>query len=228
MGEIINNFANLLSNNLSIALIVSFAAGVISSFSPCVLSSIPLVVGYIGGYSGKDKKLAFKYSVFFCIGLVITFTTFGAMSAILGKLMTGTGSWWYIVLGIIMLFVGLQMLGVLEFKTNLCRMPSKRKGFLGAFFLGILGGALSSPCSTPVLIAILTFVAGKGNIVVGILMLLLYSIGHCTLILIAGTSIGFVEGLSKSKKTLVIGKVLKIVLAIFILLLGLYLLYIGI
>jgi Cytochrome c biogenesis protein len=83
-------------------------AGIVSSFSHCVLSTIPLVVGYVGGYAGKDKKLAFKYSLFFCIGLVITFTVFGALSAILGRLMTGTGKWWYIVLGIIMLIAGLQ------------------------------------------------------------------------------------------------------------------------
>ena len=228
MGESLNHFANLLSNNVALALIVALIAGIISSFSPCVLSSIPLIIGYVGGYSGKDKKLAFKYSLFFCIGLIITFTALGAASAVLGKLMTGTGGWWYIVLGIVMLIVGLQLLGVIEWKNHSCRIPNKRKGILGAFFLGILGGIFSSPCSTPVLIAILSFVAGKGSILTGILMLILYSIGHCVLILIAGTSIGFVEGLSKSNKTLVFGKILKIVLAFIVILLGFYLIYTGI
>ena len=228
MNEFVNNFGGVLSNNIWLALIMSFVAGIISSFSPCVLSTIPLVVGYVGGYAGKDKKLAFKYSIIFCVGIVITFTAFGAISAMLGKLMTGTGKWWYIVLGAIMLIVALQLLGVIEFKNNSCKMPNKRVGLWGAFFLGILGGVLSSPCSTPILVAILAFVAGEGNIIVGILMLLLYSIGHCTLILIAGTSVGFVESIGNSKKTLFFGKILKIILAIIVMFLGLYLIYIGI
>ena len=228
MNELLNNFGGMLSNNIWLALTISFIAGIISSFSPCVLSTIPLVVGYVGGYAGKDKKLAFKYSLIFCVGIVITFTTFGAISAVLGKLMTGTGKWWYIVLGVIMLIVALQLLGVIEFKNNSCKIPNERVGLVGAFFLGILGGVLSSPCSTPVLVAILAFVAGEGNIVVGVLMLLLYSIGHCTLILIAGTSVGFVESISNSKKTLAIGKILKIILAIIVMFLGLYLIYTGI
>jgi cytochrome c-type biogenesis protein len=228
MNEFLNNFGGLLSNNIWLALIMSFVAGIISSFSPCVLSTIPLVVGYVGGYAGKDKKLAFKYSFIFCVGIVITFTTLGAFSAILGKLMTGTGKWWYIVLGVIMLTVALQLLGVIEFRNNSCRMPNKRVGLMGAFFLGILGGVLSSPCSTPVLVAILAFVAGEGNIILGILMLFLYSIGHCTLILIAGTSVGFVESISSSKKTLFWGKILKNILAAIVMFLGLYLIYIGI
>lgn len=228
MNVFLNNFSNLLLNNIWLALIVSFVAGIISSFSPCVLSTIPLVVGYVGGYAQKDKKLAFKYSFLFCIGLVFTFTTFGALSAVLGKLMTGTGTWWYLFLGVIMLLVGLQLLGVIEFRNNFCRMPNKRSGLFGAFFLGILGGLLSSPCSTPILVAILAFVAGKGNILLGIFMLFLYAVGHCFLILIAGTSIGFVENLNNSSKTLYLGKVFKSIFAVFILLLGLYLIYIGI
>lgn len=228
MIEFLNNFGSILSNNIWLALIMSFVAGIISSFSPCVLSTIPLVIGYVGGYANKDKKLAFKYSLIFCVGLVITFTTFGTLSAILGKLMTGTGKWWYIVLGIVMLVVALQLLGVIGIGNNFCKVPNKKTGLIGAFFLGILGGVLSSPCSTPVLIAILAFVAGKGNIVLGILMLLLYSIGHCTLILIAGTSVGFVESISNSNRTLFAGKVLKVILAAIVIILGLYLIYIGI
>lgn len=228
MDGILNSFTSIISNNIYLALFMSLVAGIISSFSPCVLSTIPLVVGYVGGYAQKDKKLAFKYSLLFCIGLVITFTTFGALSAILGKLITGTGKWWYIFLGVIIIVVGLQLLGVIEFGNNFCRMPNKRVGLLGAFFLGILGGVLSSPCSTPVLVVILAVVAGNGSVISGILMLLLYSIGHCTLILIAGTSVGFVESISSSRKTVLIGKVLKITLAIVAILIGLYLIYIGI
>jgi len=227
MGNLMHNFSAFLSNNIWLAVITAFAAGIVSSFSPCVLSTIPLIVGYVGGYARKDQKLAYKYSFIFCLGIVITFTSLGIASALLGKLFTGAGRWWYIVLGGIMLLVGLQLIGVIEIGKNSCRMPNRRKGLAGAFFLGILGGVLSSPCSTPILAAILAFVASKGNILLGIIMLFVYSIGHCILIFIAGTSVGLVEEISSSSKTLLFGKILKIVLAIIIFIAGFYLLYIG-
>lgn len=227
MEGLIHQFSTFLSNNVWLALITAFLAGVASSFSPCVLSTIPLIVGYVGGYAKKDKKLASKYSLIFCLGIIATFTLLGVASALLGRLFTGAGRWWYIILGAIMLIVGLQLIGVIEFRNNSCRMPNKRKGMAGAFFLGILGGVLSSPCSTPILAAILAFVASKGNVPLGVMMLFLYSIGHCVLIFLAGTSVGLVESISNSKKTLFIGKVLKIFLAVIIILAGFYLLYLG-
>lgn len=227
MNNLIHNFSTFLSNNVWLAVITAFLAGIVSSFSPCVLSTIPLIIGYVGGYARKDKKLAYKYSLIFCLGIIVTFTLLGIASALLGRLFTGAGSWWYVILGAIMLFVGLQLIGVIEFSNNSCKMPNRRKGLAGAFFLGILGGVLSSPCSTPILAAILAFVASKGNILLGVIMLFLYSIGHCTLIFLAGTSIGLVEEISNSSKTIFIGKVLKIILAIIIFIAGFYLLYLG-
>lgn len=227
MNNLIYNFSSFLSNNIWLALFTAFIAGIVSSFSPCVLSTIPLIVGYVGGYARKDKKLAYKYSLIFCFGIIVTFTLLGIASALLGRLFTGAGRWWYIILGAIMLIVGLQLIGVIEIGKNSCRMPNKRKGIAGAFFLGILGGVLSSPCSTPILAAILAFVASKGNILLGVIMLFLYSIGHCVLIFMAGTSIGLVEEIGNSSRTLFIGKILKIVLAIIIFIAGFYLLYLG-
>lgn len=227
MGELLNNFSNLISNNVYIALAVSFLAGIVSSFSPCILSTLPLVIGYVGEAGVKDKKTAFKYSLFFSIGVVVTFTALGVTFSLLGRFMNITGKWWYLVLGVIMLLVGLQLLGVIGNHDKSCKMPNRRKGFWGAFFLGILGGALSSPCSTPVLAAILAFVAQKGDVILGGLMLLLYSIGHSVLIIIAGTSVGIVQQLSMSDKTMLTGRILKIVLGILVIIMGLYLLYLG-
>ncbi len=228
--NILNNFSEIIANNIWLALIMSLIAGLASSFSPCVLSSVPLIVGYVEGNGVKDKKVALKMSIFFSLGVAATFTIIGALSAVLGRFFSGAGKWWYIILSAIMLISGLQLLGVINIgvNKNSCRIPNMKKGLAGAFFLGILGGALSSPCATPVLAAILAFVAGKGNVLLGIIMLLLYSVGHCTLILLAGTSIGLVENLSSSPRTIKIGKIFKIVLGIVILLLGLYLFSLGI
>lgn len=126
-----------------------------------------------------------------------------------------------------MIFVGLQLIGVIESKNKACKCLKSERDYL-VHFLGILGGVLSSPCSTPILIAILAFVGSKGNILLGFLMLLLYSIGHCFVIILSGTSLGFVESLSGSSKANKINNVLKIILGIIILAMGLYLIYIGI
>ncbi|NFS26466.1 cytochrome c biogenesis protein CcdA [Clostridium sporogenes] len=228
MNEIITKGINLMGDNIFLALLISFLGGIISSFSPCVLSSIPLIIGYVNKYGKNDKKTAFKYSLFFSLGIIITFTTLGIVSSLVGKFFTSGGKLWYLLLGSIMLFVGLQIIGVIEPKNKACKVPKKGKGILGAFFLGILGGVLSSPCSTPVLIAILAFVGSKGNILLGFLMLLLYSVGHCFVIILSGTSLGFVESLSQSSKASKVNNLLKIILGINILSIGLYLIYLGI
>jgi len=225
--SILANFGQILSQNIWLSFVMALVAGLISSFSPCVLSSIPLVIGYVGGYAGDDKKRAFKYSLFFCFGLAATFTALGAASALLGRLMTGVGKWWYIILGLIMLLMAFQMLGIFNIMPQTCKVPNRRKGLLGAFVLGILGGVLSSPCATPVLAAILAFVAGQGNIAFGVGLLAVYSIGHCVLLLIAGTSVGFVQKLASSPETGKWGKILKISFGILILILAFYLFYTG-
>lgn len=227
MESILANFGQMMSQNIWLAFIMALVAGLVSSFSPCVLSTIPLVIGYVGGYAGNDKKQAFKYSLFFCFGLAATFTALGAASALLGKLMTGTGKWWYIILGFIMLIMAMQMFGIFNIMPQTCTVPKKRKGLVGAFVLGILGGVLSSPCATPVLAAILAFVAGQGNIALGIGLLAVYSIGHCALLMIAGTSVGFVQKMASSPGMEKWGKILKISFGILILLLAFYLFYTG-
>ncbi|OPX91259.1 MAG: Thiol:disulfide interchange protein DsbD precursor [Pelotomaculum sp. PtaB.Bin104] len=227
MADFLSNFGQLLSQNIWLAFLTALVAGLVSSFSPCMLSAVPLVIGYVGGYAGNDKKRAFKYSLFFCVGLVTTFTVLGALSAMLGRLMTGTGNWWYIVLGGIMVLVALQMFGIINFMPQSCGVPTPKKGLFGAFLLGIVGGILSSPCATPVLVAILAFVAGQGNIVYGMALLAVYAIGHCALLLVAGTSVGFVQTLAASPDTEKAGKVLKFIFGLLILFLAFYLFGIG-
>lgn len=223
-----NDLTTLISGNIFIALIASFVAGIVSSFSPCLLSTVPLVIGYVEANGKKNKNLALKYSLVFSLGLIFTFVALGVASAVLGKFFAGGGKLWYLALGAIMMFVGLKTIGVIGSKeSNSCKVPRNSKGVVGAFFLGILGGVLSSPCATPILAAILAFVASSGNIVLGIVMLLLYSIGHCILIVIAGTSVGFIETLQSSPRYFKVGNLLKIFFGILVIFVGLYLLYLG-
>ncbi len=218
----------LISGHLWIAPLLAFAAGVLSSFTPCSLSSIPLVIGYVGGYAGGDTKRAFRYSLVFCAGMAITFTALGTLASLFGKLMRGSGSWWYILLGTLMALMALQMWDIINIIPQARVMgKSARKGYIGAAVLGMLGGFFASPCATPVLVVLLAMVAQGGSLLWGVLLLFLYSVGHSMLLLAAGTSVGLANGLASSTRLGRLGRAFKIAMGGAILLLSFYMFYLG-
>lgn len=228
MTAILESLSELITKSGWLAPLLALLAGVLTSFTPCSLSSIPLVIGFGGGTGQRDTKRAFWLSLTFAAGSALTFTALGVIASLAGKLMGISASWWYIVLGVLMVLMALQTWGIFEIiPSSYLVSKNTRKGFVGAFIAGILGGVFSSPCSTPVLIALLAIVAGKGSILWGILLLLLYSIGHGILAIIAGTSIGFVQKLTSSKKYGKASTILKAVLGVLILLVGFYMFYLG-
>jgi len=225
---ILKSLSELITRSGWLAPLLALLAGVLTSFTPCSLSSIPLVIGYVGGTGQRDTKRAFWLSVTFAAGAAVTFTALGIIASLAGKLMGTSASWWYIILGALMILMALQTWGIFEIiPSSYLISKNTRKGFVGAFIAGILGGIFSSPCSTPVLIALLAIVAGKGSVLWGILLLLLYSIGHGILAIVAGTSIGFVQKLSSSEKYGKASTVLKIAMGAIILLIGFYMFYLG-
>jgi cytochrome c-type biogenesis protein len=218
----------LITAHLWIAPLLAFAAGVLTSFTPCSLSSIPLVIGYVGGYAGGDTKRAFRYSLVFCAGMAITFTALGTLASLFGKLMRGSGSWWYILLGTLMALMALQMWDIINIKPQARVMgKSARKGYIGAAVLGMLGGFFASPCATPVLVVLLAMVAQGGSLLWGVLLLFLYSVGHSMLLLAAGTSVGLANGLASSTRLGRLGRAFKIAMGGAILLLSFYMFYLG-
>ncbi len=177
-----------------------FLAGVLSSASPCVLATIPLVVGFVGGYAQGDRWKAFRYSLAFILGLSLTFTAFGAAAGLLGTMFGTVGGWWYVAAGLVALVMGGQMMGLYELSLPLRRdFRPKRGGVAGSFILGLFFGVVSSPCATPVLVVILTYVATKGQVLYGTALLFTYAVGHCLLMLAAGTFTGFVELFVKAR-----------------------------
>ena len=177
-----------------------FLAGVLSSASPCVLATIPLVVGFVGGYAEGDRWKAFRYSLAFIIGLSLTFTAFGAVAGLLGTMFGTVGGWWYIAAGIVALVMGGQMMGLYEIRLPIKReFRPKQEGIIGSFLLGLFFGIVSSPCATPALVVLLTYVATKGKVLYGVALLFTYAVGHCLLMLVAGTFTGFVESFAQSR-----------------------------
>jgi cytochrome c biogenesis protein CcdA len=228
MTELLESLSQLMKENMWLAPLLAVAAGILTSFTPCSLSSIPLVIGYVGGVGEKYPGKAFRLSLTFAAGTALTFTVLGAIAALAGRLIGTSASWWYIFLGVLMVLMALQIWGVFNLvPSSYLLSKNKKTGYIGALLAGILGGIFSSPCSTPVLIALLAIVAGSGNLLWGILLLLLYAIGHGVLAVIAGTSIGFVSKLSASPKYGAAAKWINIVLGIAVLLIGFYMFYLG-
>lgn len=228
MTAVLESLSELMVRSAWLAPLLALLAGILASFMPCSLSSIPLVIGYVGGTGQKDTKRAFWLSVTFAFGSAVTFTALGVIASLAGRFIATSGSWWYLILGLLMLLMALQTWGIFEIiPSSYLISKNKKRGFVGAFIAGILGGIFSSPCSTPVLIALLALVAGKGSVLWGALLLLLYSIGHGILAVVAGTSVGFVRKLATREEYGKVSKVLNIVMGALILLIGFYMFYLG-
>lgn len=197
---VLENIEQIVATYPILAFGAVFLAGVLSSASPCVLATIPLVVGFVGGYSEGDRWRAFRYSLAFILGLSLTFTAFGAAAGLLGTMFGTLGGWWYAAAGAVAVVMGFQLAGLYEIRLPIRRgYRPKQGGVVGSFLLGLFFGVVSSPCATPVLVVILTFVATRGQVLYGIALLFTYAVGHCLLMLAAGTFTGFVEAFVKAR-----------------------------
>ncbi len=211
-----------------LAPLLAFLAGVITSVTPCALTSIPLVIAYVGGTRQKDPRRGFVLSLAFSVGMASTFTALGAAASLFGRLIGTSSRWWTLGLAVLMLLMALQILGIFEFVPSKNAFSSNLpKGLLGAFLAGVLGGFFSSPCSTPVLVVLLGLVAKSGNIGRGVFLLLLYSLGHSVLVLAAGTSTSFAAQIAASERVGSFNTVLKLLMGAGLLLLSFLLFYQG-
>jgi cytochrome c biogenesis protein CcdA len=200
MESLLNNMQTIIQSGHGLAFLAVFVGGLISAASPCVLAAIPLIIGYVGGYSGGDKKKAALYSLVFILGLSITFTVLGAAASAMGSFLSFAGRWLSIGLAATAVVMGLQLMSLINIPLPFQKTRTvKSKGLWGAFLLGLLTGTVSSPCATPVLAVILAYVSTQGDILYGGSLLFVYAVGHCALIFIAGLSIGLTESIVGSQ-----------------------------
>ena len=175
-----------------------FVWGIISVlFSPCHLASIPLVVAYVGGQqSALVPRRAAGYAVAFSTGLFITIAVIGAICALLGRMLGDIGSYWQILIGAVLIWVALGMLGVEK-----CSMSGSLlyrlnfKGLSGALTLGLAYGILSGSCTFGFIAPILAIITVQQEVATGILFILLFAVGHCLPIAVAGSSTAVVRKL---------------------------------
>lgn len=185
------------------ALIIAFTGGVISSITPCTLSILPLMVGYIGGYSDDNIKKAFINSLLFVAGFTFLLTIVGLVAAFAGKIVSEfIGPWWFIFLAIISILMGLSLLEVfyIQLPRIFKEMPKSKYGkIFSPIILGIAFGTMATPCSTPILLTLLAYVAYEGNPIYGTIALISYAVGHGILLLICGTFTGAVKQICKMR-----------------------------
>lgn len=226
MDAILQTLAGAVERSAWLAPLIALLAGVLTSFTPCSLSTLPLIVGVMGGTGERDVKRALRLSLTFAAGSAVTLTALGVMASLLGKLVSGASSWWYFLLGVLMVLMALQTWEIFTFiPSTYLTAKTKRRGYIGALLAGILAGVFSSPCSTPMLVALLAIVAGGGSIWWGALLLLMYSVGYSVLSVAAGTSVGLVQRITGSKGYGKWSMALKIVMGCLILAIGLYMFY---
>lgn len=167
----------------------SFLGGLISSISPCSLSMLPLIIGYIGGYSDEKPLKTLVQMIFFVIGTGIVFSIIGAICALTGKIFIGNPYFALIVASII-LIMGLKILDIIEFEIPMVikEIPKNNinNEFLYPLILGAIFALIGTPCSTPILASIMAFASISAKISSAIIMLFLFSVGQGLILILAG------------------------------------------
>jgi cytochrome c-type biogenesis protein len=190
-----------MTGGTSFALFGCFIWGIVSVlFSPCHLASIPLIVAYVAGQDrAVDPRQAGWYAGAFTIGLFITIAIIGLICVWLGRMLGDVGIWWQVLVGGVLIWVAMGMLGVdacsmsgsLLYRLNL-------RGLRGAFGLGLAYGVLSGSCTFGFIAPILAIVTVQQQILSGIMMILLFAVGHCLPIVVAGSSTALIRRLTEN------------------------------
>jgi len=208
-----------------IAAVGCFIWGMISVlFSPCHLASIPLIVAYVGGQEqALHPKQAGVYSFLFSLGLFISIALIGIVCALLGRMLGDVGNYWQVLVGAVLIWVALGMLGVekcslsgsLLYRLNL-------KGLSGAVVLGLAYGVLSGSCTFGFIAPMLAIITIQQKIAAGILFILLFALGHCLPIVVAGSSTAAVRKLMENSTWQGAGTWFRRAAGVVIVLLGVY------
>jgi cytochrome c-type biogenesis protein len=228
-ADLLKNANHYIATNPWLALVAVFVGGLLTASNPCVLAMVPLMMSFVAGR--KDERTgplrALGYSSVFVLGLGLMFTAMGVFAALAGKVYGDiSGVWNWVVAGVC-LVMGLHLMGILNFTIpSPLKTPPRVRGLVGAFLLGLLFGIVSAPCAAPVLIVILTYLAGsKASVPYGALLLLVYALGHSVLIIAAGTSMGAARKLIESKRVTRATDIMRRVAGGAIVLVGVYFAY---
>jgi cytochrome c biogenesis protein CcdA len=231
LEQFIGRVGEYVQHSPHLAVLAVFAGGLLTASNPCVLATIPLMMSFVAGQ--RDLNVgplrAFVYSLIFVFGLAITFTVLGVAAALAGTLYGDVSSLWNWVVAGVCLVMGLHLMGVLPFSIPMpMGLRPKTRGALGIFVMGLLFGVVSVPCAAPILVVLLTYLAGSGSSVTyGAFLLLVYALGHSVLIVLAGTSVGIARKLIESKRVTRATDIMRRAAGAVVVLVGLYFVYVA-
>lgn len=193
-------------------------------FSPCHLASIPLIIGYVGGQNHLvEGRKATLYAIIFTTGLFITIAVIGVVCTLLGRMLGDVGPYWTIAIGLLLIWVALDMLGVAKCSMSGGLMAKLTlKGLFGAFVLGLAYGVLSGSCTFGFIAPILAIVSVQATMFTGVMFIILFAIGHCLPIVVAGSSTAMVKRLLVSSSWQQGGRFFRRLAGTMIALLGVY------
>ncbi len=195
--------SSMLSSSPGIAVTGSFLWGIASMLlSPCHLASIPLIVGYIDSQGDMKTTRAALIAALFSSGILITIAVIGVITGLAGRLMGDIGQYGNIVVALLMILIGLYLLGIIPipFLDNGINQPGiKKKGLLSAFLLGLFFGLALGPCSFAYMAPMLgvAFTVASSDLLYAVILVGAYAVGHCLIIIIAGTFTGVVQHMLK-------------------------------
>ena len=174
---------------LPVILVISFIAGIIASLSPCSIGILPLIAGYVGGYSRADNKRLFLQMLFFSLGLASVLSIIGVICALSGKAFTAAASPAVILIfASIIVILGLNLLGFIDiqFPALIKKLPQNKNNGLVffPFLIGALFALASSPCASPILASIMAFAAVSSNVLFSIALLFCFAIGQCVIVIL--------------------------------------------
>lgn len=168
-----------------------FLAGLLTSLTPCMLSMLPITIGYIGGYEAKTRLQAATQSTWFALGLATTLAVLGILAAVVGRVYGQVGVGLPIVVSAIAILMGLNLLEALPLQLpawgSLEWISKELPEGVRSYLIGLTFGVVASPCSTPVLATLLAWISTTQDPVLGSVLLLAYTAGYVAPLILAGT-----------------------------------------
>ncbi|HUT02574.1 MAG TPA: cytochrome c biogenesis protein CcdA [bacterium] len=229
MESVLAHLSRWVEGTPVVGLSAAFLWGVLSILlSPCHLSSIPLIVGFVNQQGRISTRRAFSISTLFALGILITIGAIGAITGAAGRVLGDVGRFGNYFVALIFFAVGLHLLGVIPMPwSGPGQVRMKQKGLWGAFILGLVFGVALGPCTFAYMAPMLgvTFKLASTNTLYGVLLLLIYGLGHCSVIVVAGTSTELVQRYLNWNERSKGSVILKKVCGILVLLGGVYLIY---
>ncbi|MCX8035589.1 MAG: cytochrome c biogenesis protein CcdA [Candidatus Sumerlaeia bacterium] len=231
MEQLFTALTRAMEGTAVVALAASFVWGILSILlSPCHLASIPLIIGFIDAQGQMTTRRAFSLSALFAGGILMTIAMIGTITAAAGRMLGDLGPYANYFVALIFFAVGLYLFDVFPMPwsgPDTARM--KRRGLWAAFLLGLIFGVAIGPCTFAYMAPMLavTFKLAATQLLYGILLLLAYGLGHCSVIVLAGTSTEWVQRYLNWNEQSKGALILKRVCGALVILGGLYLIYIA-